>query len=994
MEKKFKSKKTTRFILFLLFGLFLTSNAFAQQQSLKGIVKDETGEPVIGASVVVKGTTNGTRTDIDGNYSLSGISKGATIVVSYIGYTSQEIAYTGQKELNIILLEDTKLLDEVVVIGYGQVRKGDATGSISSIKADTKVRGFAPNAQDMLMGKVAGVNIINEGGSPSAGATIRIRGGSSLSASNDPLIIIDGVFLDNKGMGGVGNILSTVNPTDIESFTVLKDASATAIYGSRASNGVIIITTKKGVTGKVKVTYDGNFSISTPKNQIDVLTGDGYRAFIDNAFSGNSNFEEMKSKLGSDNTNWQDKIFRTTINTEHNLSALGSVKNVPYRVSFGYTNLQGILKTSEMERYTGSISLSPTLFNDHLKVNLNGRGMYIHNRFANQGAIGAAISMDPTQSVYDENSPFGGFFTWMSGAVPNQVATINPVSMLEMTQDKSNVYNFIGNAQFDYKLHFLPDLHFNLNLGMDYSKSEGTKYIPENAPSDYIYGGLDSSWDQKRRNTTFDLYSQYFHKLDFLDSKFDVMGGYSWQHYWRSDSNIGHRISKFDAAGNPLLVSFNDTATEHYIISFFGRFNYSVKDKYLMTFTLRQDGSSRFHKNNRWALFPSLALAWRMIDEDFLKDSNVISNMKFRLGWGITGQQDINQGDYAYMGTYEQSSGNEANYLRGYTDGQGNWVSLLRPAAYNPDLKWESTTTYNVGLDYGFLKNRIEGSIDIYHRKTNDLINEETRVAAGTNFRERIVTNVGSLKNSGVELSLNGTPIVTKDLAWEIGGNVAYNKNEITKLNLGNVDTPIPNSGVKVFKTGESAQSFFVYEQIYDEQGKPIEGFYKDRNNDGLINQDDLFVYQKSTPDWTFGLNTKLTWKAWDVAIAGHGSLGNFNYNQIAATGAALSSASVFANEFLVNRPLSAFDTNFQTGQNSSNYYVQNASFFRVDNIVLGWSFMRSKQLPFGGRIYGAVQNPFIFTKYKGLDPEVYGGIDGNIYPRPLTILFGVNLNF
>lgn len=888
-----------------------------------------------------------------------------------------------------------KAIEEVVLIGYGRVKKGDETGAVTAIRADATTRGFAPNAQDMLVGKVSGVNIVNEGGSPSGGAVIRIRGGSSLSASNDPLIIIDGVSIDNQGLGGAGNILNALNPTDIESFTVLKDASATAIYGSRASNGVILITTKKGRSGKIRVTYDGNISVSTPKNKIDVLNAEEYRNFLNANYASQGNFEEIIGKLGNSDTDWQKVIFRTAFNTESNVSILGAIKDVlPFRASFGYTNINGTLRTSDMERFTSSLSLSPSLLDDHLKINLNGRGMLIKNRFANQDAIGSAIFMDPTQSIYDKHSPFGGYYTW-TGDDGNiiQVATKNPLSILNMASDLADVYNFIGNAQLDYKVHFFPDLKLNLNLGMDYSKSDGSKYIPALAPTDYLYGGLDSFWDQQRRNSNLDFYAQYVKDLNFLDSKFDLMGGYSWQHYYREGNYIGHRISRFNEFGDPLLISQSDYASENYIVSFFGRFNYSIKDRYLLTFTLRNDGSSRFSKENRWALFPSAAFAWKL-DEDLFPNSASVNNLKLRLGWGITGQQDINQGDYPYLGTYEHSVGNEASYLQGYNNGIPIWVSLLRPSAYNPDLKWESTETYNIGLDFGFVRNRIEGSLDLYQRKTKDLINAETKVAAGTNFREYVAANIGTLQNRGVEFSLNSKPIVKADFSWELGGNIAYNENEITSLSFGDNQNSMRRYGINVHKVGYAAGMYYLYEQIYDQSGKPIEGFYKDRNNDGLINENDLRVFHKATPDYTFGINTKFKYKNWDISMASHGSIGNYNYNAIAANSAALSSSSVYANEFLVNRTRSAFDTNFQTVHTLSDYYVQDASFWRIDNITLGWSFKEVPNLFSGGRIYTAIQNPLVITNYKGLDPEVFGGYDGNVYPRPLTILIGTNINF
>ena len=900
--------------------------------------------------------------------------------------SAQEVKSDSLKEVKI---------EEVILIGYGKVKKGDETGSVAAIKVDDKTRGFAPNAQDVLVGKVSGVNITSEGGSPSGGSVIRIRGGSSLSASNDPLLIVDGVPLDSGGLGGAGNILNTINPTDIESFTILKDASATAIYGSRASNGVILITTKKGKGKRLRVTYDGNMSVSTPKKYVDVLTANQYRQLVENTFQGLSNYNEVIGKLGNSNTHWQKEIFRTTFNTENNVSILGSIKEkVPFRYSFGYTNLEGTLKTSEMERFTTSLSLSPTFFDSHLKVTLNARGMYLNNRFANQDAIGSSITIDPTQSVFDDDSPFGGYYTWRgSDGAPIQVAVKNPVSILNMSRDVADIYNFIGNTQLEYTTHFLPQLKFNLNVGLDYSKSEGSKWISEFSPSDYIYGGLNSNWAQQRRNSNLDFFAQYVKDFEFLKSQLDVTGGYSWQHYYRDGENTGYRISRYDSFGNPLLINTNNYASEHYIVSFFGRLNYSINDKYLLTFTLREDGSSRFHKDNRWAMFPSAAFAWK-INKDLFKESTVVNDLKLRLGWGITGQQDINQGDYPYLGTYEHSIGDAANYLRGYNNGVPVWVSLLRPAAYNPDLKWESTETYNAGLDFSILNNLLEGGVDIYFRKTEDLINAETKVPAGTNFREYVAANIGSLENRGIEFSLNTKPIVTKDFTWEIGGNIAYNENEITSLSYGENKQSIRRYGVNVHKVGYSAGMFYVYEQIYDMQGKPIEGFYKDQNNDGLINENDLITYHNATPEYTFGLTTKLKYKEWDLSIASHGSIGNYNYNSLAAGGASLSASSLYANEWLAGRPSSALETNFQTSHNLSSHYVQEASFWRIDNIVLGWSFNNVPKLFSNGREYVAVQNPFVFTKYKGLDPEIFGGYDSNLYPRPLTIMVGTNLTF
>lgn len=989
-------------IIPLLFGclFFFSTTVSAQQNSVSGLVNDSRGESIIGVNVTVRGTTNGTVTDVNGSYELSGIENGSTLVFSFIGFTTQEILFTGQETINVLLKEDFEILDEIVVIGYGSVRKEDLTGSVSVVKPDLGGRGMAPNPQDVLVGKIPGVQVVTSGGSPSGGATIRIRGGSSLSANNDPLIVIDGIPL-NGGPGGVGNMLSTINPTDIESFTVLKDASATAIYGSRASNGVILITTRKGEGNRLKITYDGNISVSQRKNEVDVLDGDQFRSFINETFSGLSNENEVVSKLGNANTDWQDQIFQNTLNTEHNLGFMGNLNNVmPYRVSLGYTNIDGILKTSNMERYTGSFSLNPKFFNDHLSVNVNGRGMSISNRFADQGAIGAAIAMDPTQEVYDEDSPYGGYWSWVGndGKVLN-VSTKNPLSLLEMRNDESDGYQIMGNAQFDYKLHFFPDVNLNLNLGMDYSNTSGENFTPHFAPAEANSGGYRNNWNNERKNSLLDFYAQYKKDMDFMSSSLNVMGGYSWQHFWWEDSNLAVRTApdKMDGDGNPEVIEDNLAfAQEYYLLSFFGRVNWNMYNKYLLTFTLRQDGSSRFNEDNRWGIFPSVALAWRVNQESFLESFDQLSNLKLRLGWGVTGQQDVG-GVYPAIRVYQNSVGEAANYYR-----DGAWTGFMKPLSYNTDLKWESTTTWNAGVDYGFFNNRISGSVDVYYRETKDLFNAEVKVAAGSNFSEYVVANVGTLENIGTEFSVNFVPISTHEWEWEAGFNFAYNKNKITALTLSGSDAMnrFGNTGgdggfnLQAHSVGNPHSMYYVYEQVYDETGKPIEGMYVDRNNDGQINEDDLYLYNKFTPDWNIGFNTKVSWKAWDLSLASHGSLGNYNYNAIAANSAELSPARVYANEFLSNRHNSAFDTNFQIKRVLSDYYVQDASFFRIDNITLGYSFKKLFLQKLNGRVYASVQNPIVFTNYKGLDPEVFGGVDNNFYPRPITTLFGLSLNF
>lgn len=990
-----------RGILLLILAIFLwTGAASGQQTCISGTVNDVSGNPIIGATVLEKGTVNGTITDLEGNFSLNVNGGNSSVIsVSFIGYQTLEFP-AGESKPVITLEEDTKNIDEVVVIGYGQIRKGDATGSLTTVKTDEGLQGVAVNAQDVLSGKVAGVTVTNAGGNPTGGSTIRIRGGSSLSASNDPLILIDGVPLDNEGIVGMGNMLGSVNPSDIESFTVLKDASATAIYGSRASNGVIIITTKKGTSDKLNITYDGNVSVSMRKNEIDVLDGNEYRDYVKQAFASLTNYDEVVSKLGTSNTDWQSEIFRTSISTDHNISVTGNVrKTMPFRVSAGYSDNNGILKTSNMERYTGNVSLSPVLFDKSLKINVNLRGMYIKNRFADMSAIGSAVSMDPTQSVYDSESKYGGYWSWV-GSDGNLlgVATKNPVAILEMKNDNSKVKNLIGNINLDYALPFLKNLRFNVSTGIDYSRSDGGNYTDPLSPVVYNDGGYTDDWSQNRQNTVFDAYLKYDRQLDFLKSKFDVTAGYTHQHYWREGESASFRITKYDEQGNPLKVDASSYETENYLISYFGRFNYEIMNKYLFTATVRRDGSSRFSKDNRWGLFPSLAAAWKITNESFIPQNNVLSDLKLRFGYGNTGQQDILQGDYPYIGTYVAATGTQANYYR-----NGEWISVIRPSAYNEDLKWETTSTYNFGLDYGFFDGRINGAIDVYYRKTCDLINAETKSASGTNFAEYVISNIGSLKDRGVEFSVSAAIINKTNFKWDVDANIAFNKSKIINLTANGDPTAMRRYGstggsgsfqLFAHSVGHSAGMYYVYKQIYDSDGNPIEGLYDDLNDDGSIDENDLYLYKKAAPDYTFGFSTKVEWRGWDLSITSHGSVGNYNYNSIAARNCELDPGKIYANEFLNNIEQSAFETNFLTKKVLSDYYVQDASFFRIDNIMLGRSFKTVFNKDFPCRIYTCVQNPVVFTKYDGLDPEIDGGVDSDFYPRPLTVILGINIKF
>ena len=990
-------KKSLRLkaLLTLLVGLFLSIGAFAQQIAVKGHVKDTTGEPVIGANVLVKGTTNGTITDFDGNFMLN-VPKDAILSVSFVGYKSAEVK--AASTVMVTLEDDSQVLDAVVVIGYGSVKKNDMTGSVTAIKPDKLNKGLITNAQDMMTGKIAGVSVISKGGAPGEGATIRIRGGSSLTAENDPLIVIDGLAMDNKGVKGLANPLSMVNPNDIESFTVLKDASATAIYGSRASNGVIIITTKKGQAGaRPTISYDGNVSVSTVKSTVDVMDGDQFRSFIKDIWGEDS---EAYSKLGNANTDWQKEIFRPAVSTDHNLTISGGLKNMPYRVSFGYTNQNGIVKTSKFERYTASVSLAPSFFEDHLKINANLKGMIAKNRYADGGAVGSAVSFDPTQSVRSDDPYhqyyFDGYFQWNTDASSlnddtwkrtfNGNAPGNPVALLEEKDDRAISKSLIGNLELDYKFHFLPDLHAHVNGGMDLSTGKQYTDVSPYSSTNNYYGSY--GWEQKDKyNLSLNAYLQY--SKDFTDKhRFDVMAGYEWQHfhdtsdqeYWGlyplSNNVVENRGQRYNNTSS-------GSATESYLVSFFGRVNYTLLDRYLFTATVRQDGSSRFHKNNRWGLFPSFALGWKLKEEAFLKDVDVLSDLKLRLGYGITGQQNINSGDYPYLAVYETNK--DGAYYPILGEG-----TTYRPNAYNPDLKWEKTTTYNVGLDFGFLNNRINGAVDYYYRKTTDLLNS-VFVSAGTNFKNKVLSNVGSLENSGIEFSINSKPVVTTDWTWDLGFNITYNKNEITKLTTGDSENYYVAAGDNIgggrdmkamaHAVGHPASSFYVYQQVYDENGKPIENEFVDRNGDGTINGDDRYFYNKS----------------WDFSFSLRASLNNYVYNSVEAGGSDCNPTSVYSFGALNNRPLMGVANNIQNLKDNtllSDYFVQNASFMKCDNITLGYSFKKLFGAPIGGRVYAAVQNVFTITKYKGLDPEVEKGLDNNIYPRPLTTLIGLSLNF
>ena len=1014
--KQVKFKLPLR-IFTLLCGMMLTATAFAQQITVNGHVKDATGEAVIGATVRIVGASGGTITDFDGNFTLNA-NQGDQISISYIGYEDAIVA--AAPNLQVLLKEDVaQSLNEVVVIGYGVAKKNDLTGSVTAIKPDEKNHGLITSAQDMLSGKIAGVNVTSDGGTPGGSSTIRIRGGSSLNASNDPLIVIDGMALDRQGVKGSPNALSMVNPNDIESFTVLKDASATAIYGSRGSNGVIIITTKKGRKGMApQVSYNGNVSYSVKRNKLEVLDAAEYTNFIKNYYGADS---DAAALLGNADTDWQEEIFHSAVSADHNVTVQGGLKDMPYRVSLGYTDQNGILKTSNFQRTTASVTLNPSLLNDHLKFNINGKFMYSHNRYANTDAISDATRMDPTQPVTSSDSKYDnyhGYFQWTDGASSlnddtydsmwNRNTAANPVSRLYEKNDRARSYDYLGNIEMDYQVHGFEDLRIHMNASGDWANGTQKTDYENWGPSNFYYGNSGYTTEHKY-NLTYSAYAQYY--KDFLKTQhFDIMLGYEWSHnkYW-GDSYYAGRYpitntgidedTGIAAAGQLYKPSTGLWKQESYLVSFFGRANYIAFDRYMVTATVRRDGSSRFKEH--WATFPSIALGWKISEEPIFINVNWLDELKLRLGWGKTGQQD-GIGNYNYFASYNVNSLN--------TDGRYPIIGvndeglLYRPDAVNTDLKWETTTTYNAGLDFAILRNRISGSVDYYYRKTTDLINTAT-VSAGSNFRNQVSSNIGSLENRGVEASLTVRPVVTENVQWEVTANFTYNKNKITELTgesavvkTGGISAGTGGT-IQAHAAGYPANSFYVYQQVYDQDGKALEGVYVDRNADGQITEADLYFYKSPAAPYTAGLSSRLQVKNWDFGFSLRANFDNYVYWDKQAGYANTSKRYDSSFGYLQNTIPSAVALNWSTyDHQKSDMYVHNASFLKCDNITLGYSFENlfkgGSYNGLSGRIYASATNVFTITKYDGLDPEVGGGIDNNMYPRPFTLQVGVNLNF
>lgn len=982
--------------------LALLSFSFLQAQStITGSVRDSKGEGVIGATILLTGTDKGTVTDIDGNFRLDNVpGTSASLTVSSVGFTTQvvdvDLSRGGSVNISVSLVEDYKVLDEVVVVAYGTRKKEDLTGSVTSVGEKDFQRGNIATPDQLLNGKVAGLQVTSGGGAAGGGSKLRIRSGASLNASNDPLLVVDGIPIDGNGpdgkpISGSATFLNTINPNDIESISVLKDASATALYGSRASNGVIIITTKKGKAGKLQFNFNTQLSVSHISKKVDVYTGDEIRQIIRNG--GNQNYIAL---LDSANTDWQDQIYQTAIGNDNNLSVGGSLGPVPFRASIGFNNQDGILKTNNFKRLSGSLNLTPSFLDDHLSLNIALRGVQTKNVFADEGAINAAVSFDPTKPVHASNK-FGGYWEWLQNEnTVNSLATRNPLGLLDLRSNKSTVNRFIGNVQVDYKLHFFPDLHVMANLGLDKAEGSGRDVIYPESATNYLTGGRSSEYKQGKSNMLADV-SLYYEKSLGRNSSIDVLAGHSYQDFYTQVYNF----PAYSVAGDSIILgtqpAFASDKPQYRLESYFGRVNLTLANKYLLTGSLRRDASSKFSKDNRVGYFPAVAAAWKL-REEFFRNSNVISDLKLRVGYGITGQQDIGS-YYSYLPTYGAST-ETAQYQLGDV-----YYQLLRPGAYDANIRWETTATTNLGLDFGFADGRISGALDFFHKKTKDLLSI-VPVAPGSNFDISLLTNVGNMEIKGVEFTLNTVPVRNENLIWNLGFNIAYNDSKITNLlktqdptfkgiNVSGISGGTGNT-VGKFEVGYAPYTFFVYKQVYDAAtGTPVEGLYEDLNRDGTIDDNDRYLYTKPAPDVLLGFNTIVLINRFSVGLAGHGAFNNYLYNNYASQSSALRRIQDPVN-YISNGSTLYDETQFVNNQYLSDYYIENASFFRLDNINLGYNVGSILNNRAQLRLSANIQNVFVITKYRGLDPEISDdkGVDNNIYPRPRVYTIGASIDF
>lgn len=973
----------------LLFSMLLIPvSTYAQTpKTVTGTVIDETGEPLIGATVKVVGQSVGTTTDFDGHYRLELTETAKQLVFSYLGYDNY-VADITSGVVNVTMKPNSQQLADVVVIGYGTRKKDDLTGSVAAVSSKDFNKGVVSSPEQLVNGKIAGLQIVNGGGSPTAGTTIRVRGGASLNASNDPLIVLDGVPMEVGGsVSGSGNFLSLINPNDIESITVLKDASSTAIYGSRASNGVIIITTKRGRGEGVKVSLVSTNSIATKTKTPDMLTADEFVGVVNNLGT-----DHQKSLLGTSHTNWNDEIYHTAFGTDNNVSISGrATRWLPFRVAAGAYYQDGILKTDNATRYTGNLNLTPSFFNDELRLQIGLKATYSKNRFADTGAIWGGATLNPTLPVYSGNDAFGGYTEALdANGIPVTGAVPNALGQLEQYRSTSNVYRIIGNIDADWNVRWVSGLRLHATMGYDWAKGEGRVYVPAEAMAYYTSGGRDYKYGpQKNQNRLLTLYANYNRDIEVLSSNIDATVGYDYQ-YWKyatpfyAITNVAGETQSTSAA----------TDQRHALVSYYGRINYTLMDRYLLTATVRSDGSSRFAKNHRWGTFPSVALAWRLSKEKFFSPlQSWMNDAKLRLSYGVTGQQD-GISNYGYIPVYTPGL-DGAQYLFG-----GNPVYTYRPEAYNTELKWETTRSWNYGIDLAFLDNRLTLSADYYTRKTSNLL-ATVPVPAGTNFNKLMLENVGNVDSKGLELALTAAIIDTKDWSWNLTANATWQKVRIKNLTLTpNAESPNTEVGpwidayqMQVFSTNYAPYAFYLYKQLYDEQtGKPIEGLYADLDGDGEITGNDRYHVHSPAPDWIFGLSTSLRYKRWTLATSLRANIGGYVFNGMAMNTGAWETMSY--NDYQLNNLNRSFlKTGFTRRQFLSDYYLENASFLKMDNLQIAYDF---------GNIYkhvtmqlsAMVQNVFTITNYTGVDPETSNGVDTSLYPRPRTYSVTIGINF
>lgn len=983
------NKQYNKLLLMSFLLVWATVAAYAQNVSISGKVVDESNQPLVGATVRITELNRSAGTNEEGEYTFSGLPAGTyTLTVSFLSYLQnvREVTLSGAStRVNFTMQPDAQFLGEVVVIGYGTQRRDELTGSITTITSDEFQSGQITTPEQLIAGKAAGIQITPSGGRPGAGSVIRVRAGASLNASNDPLIVIDGVPLSNTDIAGSPSPLSLINPNDIETFTVLKDANATAIYGSRASNGVIMITTKKGVSGKPRINFNSQNSLATIDRYYEVMTADQIREYV----TANGN-EAQIARLGDANTNWQEEIFRPAYATDNNLSISGAINKLPYRVSAGYLKQNGILDRDVMDRVSGAITLNPKFFDDHLKVDLNLKGSMQKSFYANQGAIFNALIFDPTKPVYEENA-FGNYWEWMQGANPHPLAPRNPVGLINLREDEGTVNRSFGNLQLDYSFHFLPELRANLNLGYDISRGQGDVFVPAFAAENFAQGGSQTRYMSDYNNYVAEFFLNYNKDFDAANSNLDLTAGYGYYDYKTRNNNYPTLRADGSVLTTPV---FSYDIPQNRLISYYGRAIYTMNHKYIFSGTLRTDGSSRFSPENRWGIFPSAGFTWRINRESFLENAEALSKLNLRLSYGITGQQD-GIGNYSYMPNYYLSV-NEAQYRLG-----DQYYNTYSPIAYDQDMRWESTATYNAGLDFGFFGGKIDGTLDVYYKETKDLLSV-IPIPIGTNFSNLLLTNVGNMENAGVELNVNATPIERDNFSWNVNFNFTYNRNKVTNLTA--VDDPNyftevgqieggTGQRVQVHTVGHSPFTYRLYKQVYHEDGRPLEGVYADLNGDGEISDADRQFFKSPLPDYILGFSTGFNYKQWALNTVLRANLGHYIYDNITSNLAVRTNVINPAGN-INNAPLDVFNSNFTTNRAMSDYYLHNGSFLRMDNVSLGYNFGHVLGAGSNLRVSGNVQNVFTITNYKGVDPEIQNGIDNRIYPRPRTFVLGLNLDF